>query len=145
MPKLNIYKYNPFTAKYYTYPLDIYNSTSNFFDETLHNNNLDPPFLPTLQCAYCGYIFPSRNRLFHHLNFMGINTTRSQTKTDYYDIEKGDMGIEKVTRKSYYNKRNKNKNNKYSKLLNKIHKRYSIRQRQIPTLETLFATKLNLQ
>jgi hypothetical protein len=68
-----VYKYNKYTKKYYKYQLDEYDAHEPKFNENIHVNHVDPYDLPRQQCAYCGYVFDSRNKLFNHLGFLGID------------------------------------------------------------------------
>ena len=56
------------------------------FDEHLHNRDIIPHFDPHNKiCAYCNTEFQSRNQLFKHLGYHGL------------DIRKSDMEMEIVT------------------------------------------------
>ena len=49
-------------------------------------------------CCYCGCYFESRNKLFYHLNYMGIDTRKNRSSLPdifmEYNDDKGDFGIE---------------------------------------------------
>lgn len=64
------------------------------FDETLHDNDVEVSYYKNRKCcAYCGTIFPSRNKLFYHLGFQNININKSISYTHCEDIELGDYGF----------------------------------------------------
>lgn len=102
-----VYKYNPFNKKYYKYCADEYDAHESKFDEKLHVNECDPMEMPRTQCAYCGCMFDSRNKLFNHLGFMGIDTRKdwhgdisrdgdiedNGGDGDEYNSEMGDFGF----------------------------------------------------
>lgn len=98
-----VYRYNPFLKKYFRYDVGEYDAHEGKFDERLHINEHDPMELPRQQCSYCGYNFDSRNKLFHHLAFMGIDTRKNKgtvykegecDEADEYNSEMGDFGFE---------------------------------------------------
>ncbi len=100
-----IYRHNPYTNKYYTYDSDLYDIFSPMFDDTIHptDDNFDisyrtnPIYYRT--CAFCNTKFRSRNQLFKHLAYMGINIKKQPTQTQAMqedqdaDIELGSMGF----------------------------------------------------
>lgn len=95
-----VYKYNPFNKKYYKYCVEEYDIHESKFDEKLHVNDYDPMVMPRTQCAYCGCMFESRNKLFNHLGFMGIDTRKDwhgdvdhDGDGDEYNSEMGDLGF----------------------------------------------------
>lgn len=79
-------KYNPFSKKYYKYDTDEYDIFSPMFDAALHNNEMTPMCLSKTTCMYCNTEFASRNKLFYHLGFMGIDVFAGKPK-DYYKLQ----------------------------------------------------------
>jgi hypothetical protein len=50
------------------------------FNKAVHNNDHYPLIVDPYICGYCETCFESRNKLFYHLGFMGINI---QTSTKF--------------------------------------------------------------
>ena len=67
-------KYNNFTGKYYKYDTDDHDIFAPMFDEGLHKNDIIAHCEPgTKVCAYCHTEFSSRNQLFKHLGYHGLD------------------------------------------------------------------------
>ena len=89
----SITRVNTYNNKVYSYyPNDIavitddaalqYDShDSKIWDLHLHSNT-KVSYNDRTKCGFCNHIFQSRNKLFHHLGFMNVNTTRC---IDYCD------------------------------------------------------------
>lgn len=94
------YKYNEFTGKYYHYDMDDYDFFSPMFDETLHCNEWDVPteYKKSKTCWYCNTTFKTRNQLFYHLGYHGINVNPAKAHDDDMacegeDVNYGDYGV----------------------------------------------------
>ena len=85
-----MYKYNCYKGQYYSYDISELAEIQNphMFDDSLHDNCIEPKILYRGMCAYCGCIFPSRNKLFHHLNFMNIDTRKKGEDSMLEDVPK---------------------------------------------------------
>lgn len=70
-------KKNPWNHKDYIYDINKDNINSDMFNQNLHDNNALPQVIDPYVCGYCNTRFCSRNRLFYHLAFMGIDTRDS--------------------------------------------------------------------
>lgn len=70
-------KTNPWNHKDYIYDITQENINSDMFNANLHDNNAFPQVVDPYVCGYCNTRFCSRNRLFYHLAFMGIDTRDS--------------------------------------------------------------------
>jgi siroheme synthase (precorrin-2 oxidase/ferrochelatase) len=70
-------KTNPWNHKDYIYDINQENINSDMFNQNLHDNNALPQVIDPYVCGYCNTRFCSRNRLFYHLAFMGIDTRDS--------------------------------------------------------------------
>lgn len=68
-----VYKRNHHIEKNFRYDSDDVDLFSPMFDESLHNNSIGFACLHPKMCMYCHTLFPSRNKLFHHLGFMNID------------------------------------------------------------------------
>ncbi len=96
-----IYRFNQYTGKYYTYDTDEYDIFSPMFDETIHPSNdefgVNPLNDESLRnkCAFCNTSFETRNQLFKHLGYMGIDIRHNKNEsTKYHPKEdKGDYGL----------------------------------------------------
>lgn len=62
-------KKNPYTQKHYRVEIEEQDIT----DSVDHDNDVIPQIVDPFECGYCHKHFPSRNRLFYHLGFMGID------------------------------------------------------------------------
>lgn len=140
-----IYKYNCHTNKYYKYDNDDIDLFSPMFDDTLHNNNITYITLDRNICMYCNTCFSSRNKLFHHLSYMNINTNKVNTNMeDGYDSDKGDYGYELVKKKIKKIKRIvKKRNYWYIKKNIKKHNRL-IKKKNINDITNMLNNKLNI-
>lgn len=100
-----ISSYNTFTQKYYEYDTDEVDESSPMFNKDLHNNDIvvqwNYPHKTT--CAYCNTMFQSRNKLFNHLGYMGI------------DIRIKGMDVDDNEYKQYCNEKKRIKNKQYWK------------------------------
>ena len=115
-----LYKFNWFTKKYYKYDTDEIDIFSPMFDEQIHNNDATPIRLDRKVCMYCNTCFVSRNKLFHHLSYMNINTrplsdSNSMNMNDEgYQSDKGEYGYEMSSLTKKLNKIKKlNKKRRY--------------------------------
>jgi hypothetical protein len=52
------------------------------FDESLHKNEHNALIVDPYVCSYCQTSFDSRNKLFYHLGFMGIDVRHSHMGED---------------------------------------------------------------
>ena len=96
-----LYKYNHHTGEYYQYDMDDHDMFSPMFDDYLHpqDDNFEISYIThpefAMRCAFCKTEFPSRNQLFKHLGYMGINI-RPKLKMgplkSKYNETKGDYG-----------------------------------------------------
>lgn len=86
-------RYNKYTGKYYHYDLDDYDYFTPMFDEGLHVDGLqDDSFDMEAKlhaevhhmrtCLYCNTEFSSRNKLFKHLGYHGIDIRREDEDYD---------------------------------------------------------------
>lgn len=96
--KTYLYRFNSFRNLYFDYYVDEEDLVKRQFDESLHDNAKIPDMSSPLQCGYCQTIFESRNQLFHHLNFMNIDTRRiksmiDDSKPSVKDEHLGDSGL----------------------------------------------------
>lgn len=72
-----LHRRNPFNGKYYR--INIHNENKymtyspNTFNKAVHDNSITPMIVDPYVCAYCDTRFSSRNKLFYHLGYMGIN------------------------------------------------------------------------
>lgn len=86
-----LFKFNPFTQQYYKYDTDDVDIMNAMFDEQLHDNNITPVMYKKNICAYCHTCFSSRNSLFKHLGYMGIDIRKpGQIIKNHYDDKLGD-------------------------------------------------------
>jgi hypothetical protein len=71
---MHLIRKNPFTKKHYRYDTDDVNIFTDMFDDELHNSMSTPePEIDRYTCGYCQTMFESRNQLFYHLGYMGID------------------------------------------------------------------------
>ena len=76
-------KKNVFTNKHYRIHLDdIEDIGSNQYNTNIHNNEIIPQIINPHICGYCQTLFSSRNKLFYHLGFMGIDIKKSSYDCD---------------------------------------------------------------
>lgn len=68
-----VFRKNPFIQKHFRYDTDDVDIFTPMFDESLHDNETLPDQSCKYTCGYCQTLFQSRNQLFHHLGFMGID------------------------------------------------------------------------
>ena len=72
-----LHRRNPFNGKYYRvniYDENKYMTYSPYtFDKNAHDNSITPMIIDPYVCGYCDTRFCSRNKLFHHLAYIGIN------------------------------------------------------------------------
>ena len=91
------YKFNQYTGKYYTYDSDYFDIFNQMFDEELHKEpscNMENMY-DKLVCTYCGTRFESRNKLFYHLGYNGIDIRKvDEVSQEQYnaDDEMGEFG-----------------------------------------------------
>ena len=99
--------YNTFTKKYYEYDTDEVDESSLMFNKDLHNNDIviQWNYPHKNKCAYCNTTFQSRNKLFNHLGYMGIDI-----RTHGMDTE---MDTDDIVYKQYCHEKKKKRNNKY--------------------------------
>ena len=72
---------NPHNGKYYRVNTESIKHFNEYtFNKTVHNNDSYPMIVDPYVCGYCDTCFQSRNKLFYHLGFMGINI---ETDTKY--------------------------------------------------------------
>lgn len=64
---------NPFTGKHYRYDTDDHDIFTEMFNDDMHDNREIPDMSSRYTCGYCQVMFESRNQLFHHLGYMGID------------------------------------------------------------------------
>lgn len=116
------YKFNQYTGKYYKYDSDYYDIFHPMFDEELHNKDIKELYCDKLVCAYCGTQFESRNKLFYHLGYNGIDIRQKDSYgVDSYqaDDEMGEFGYmvssndNKIKKKKILMKRRKRRMKKY--------------------------------
>ena len=69
-----IYRFNSYLKRYFCIDSAAYDPDEPTFDETIHDNAVTPIVYHRTVCGYCNTMYPSRNQLFHHLGFMGIDT-----------------------------------------------------------------------
>lgn len=123
------YKFNQYNGKYYKYDSDYYDILHPMFDEELHSREIKESNCDKLVCLYCGTRFESRNKLFYHLGYNGIDI-RSKDSFDLEayqaDDEMGDFGYimakkdNKIKRKKIMMKRRKAKKYFVNDIYNKI-------------------------
>jgi hypothetical protein len=74
-------KFNKFTGKYYHYDLDDFDFFTPMFDESLHDDSFNAESIHAelldyehkKVCSYCQTEFSSRNDLFKHLGYHGVD------------------------------------------------------------------------
>jgi len=89
--RMFLFKFNPFTEEYYKYDTDDVDVLDQMFDEKLHDNNITPVIYTKTTCAYCHTCFSSRNLLFKHLGYMGIDIRKpGHVPKNQYDDRLGD-------------------------------------------------------
>lgn len=67
-------RFNPFTNKLYEYDVSPSEASHPMYNALLHSNEKAPEPSPFKNmCGYCYTIFESRNKLFYHLGFHGID------------------------------------------------------------------------
>ena len=74
-------KKNPWNHKDYIYDIHLEKINSDMFNQNLHDNIALPQVIDPYVCGYCNTRFCSRNRLFYHLAFMGIDTRDSNIES----------------------------------------------------------------
>lgn len=74
-------KKNPWNHKDYIYDIHLEQINSDMFNQNLHDNNALPQVIDPYVCGYCNTRFCSRNKLFYHLAFMGIDTRDSNIES----------------------------------------------------------------
>lgn len=74
-------KTNPWNHKDYIYDIHLEKINSDMFNQNLHDNNALPQVIDPYVCGYCNTRFCSRNKLFYHLAFMGIDTRDSNIES----------------------------------------------------------------
>jgi hypothetical protein len=153
-----IYKFNCFTKKYYKYDKEKIDLFSPMFDEKLHDDNLIhikldnnsiPVKLDKHICMYCNTQFDSRNKLYHHLGFMNINTTNTTNinslmiiNNDHENIADNDYESD-MGEYGYELKKKKNKKQgkkKYCLIKKKIKK-----EKNINNIISMFNAKLIIE
>jgi hypothetical protein len=92
------YKVNPWNNKLYKYDSDEYDLFSPMFDHNLHINEKIPQIINPYVCGYCGTSFDSRNRLFYHLGYNGIDIKDQDHEEEHYKQRR-----KRNKRKKYYN------------------------------------------
>lgn len=111
-------KKNPWNFKEYIYDINLEDIQFDRFNQNLHDNNTLPQVIDPYVCGYCNTRFCSRNRLFYHLAFMGIDTRDSNIIEEKKEIK------DRVVKKR------RNKFNKWrQKRLEKDHNRANKRSR----------------
>ena len=121
-------KYNEFTRKYYKYDTDDHDILTPMFDELLHKQDItiDPDMMTdTKICYYCHTEFPSRNQLFKHLGYHGIDIrdfTRFDTDVMMNNItdKKKSKSRYKIKRKQLKKEGHRNKEKDVSFLMNEM-------------------------
>jgi hypothetical protein len=141
-----IYKYNSYTKKYYKYDTDDVDLFSPMFDESIHDNDIVVTNIhPENVCVYCNTGFTSRNKLFHHLAYMNINTKNNDDMNDNmnddYESDKGDYGYEIMKIKKKNIKRRKQQHYWIKKKQLKKQKR-SIKKNNIDDITNMLNNKL---
>lgn len=68
-----MFRKNPFTHKHYRYDTDDFDIFTEMFNDEIHDNTEVPETSCRYTCGYCNVLFDSRNQLFHHLGYMGID------------------------------------------------------------------------
>lgn len=68
-----MFRKNPFTQKHYRYDTDDFDIFTEMFNDEIHDNTEVPVMSCRYTCGYCDVLFESRNQLFHHLGYMGID------------------------------------------------------------------------
>ena len=58
----------------------IMNAMDPMGEDLVHDNDVDPIITDRHECAYCGMLFRSRNRLFCHLRENGLDTRKLYRK-----------------------------------------------------------------
>lgn len=62
--------------RFYTQSVNDFDPHVSTYNKEIHNNDLTPCTMNPYTCGYCLTTFPSRNRLFYHLEVMNINTKK---------------------------------------------------------------------
>jgi hypothetical protein len=88
-------RYNKHTGKYYHYDLDDYDYFTPMFDNELHDDSFDMEAMlhadiigSSKTCLYCNTEFSSRNKLFKHLGYQGIDIRREQVEWEYDNMKR---------------------------------------------------------
>lgn len=63
-----------FVKKYFCVNSEYYDPNDNAFNESIHDNAIVPLIYHPMICGYCHTMYPSRNQLFNHLGFLGVDT-----------------------------------------------------------------------
>ena len=149
-----LYKFNWFTNKYYKYDTDDVDLFSPMFDDKLHDNNVTHLNLSKRICMYCNTCFTSRNKLFHHLSFMNINTNYNrynestnmdEDKNDGFQSDMGEYGYEMKEIKSLNKIRRIHKKRRYWLNKRNIKKqKRNTKRKNISDIINLLNEKLNI-
>lgn len=78
---------------------------TDMFDELIHDTNQVPEIESPYICAYCNTGFVSRNKLFYHLGFMGIDIRdpkKAMTEEDEEEIRLRRKKRKSIVRKREY-------------------------------------------
>ena len=107
-----LYKFNPFTKKYYKYDTDEVDMFAPMFEETLHSpGKVEDMEQETSMferrgsvCLLCNTDFESRNALFKHLGYMGIDIRTWSEKRGAWSMgewneDMGEFGLEDVSKR----------------------------------------------
>ena len=77
---------NSHSGKHYRVNVDSVKNINEYtFNTKIHNNDCYPMIINPFVCGYCDTCFESRNKLFHHLGYMGIDI---QSENKIYSFEK---------------------------------------------------------
>lgn len=97
-------KTNPWNHKDYFYDIHLENINSDMFNKNLHDNDTLPQVIDPYVCGYCNTRFCSRNKLFYHLAFMGIDTRDSSKIEEILELEIKDQVVNKRKRRQKFTK-----------------------------------------
>lgn len=115
---MKVQNYNEFTKQWYEYEIPVELKDSPFYSKHVHSLP-SPPIQPLCRtmCAYCGYSFESRNKLFHHLGYHGIDIRGSTyNELDMMDKEDSRQRSRKRNRASWWKcKKYKQKDQRHKK------------------------------
>lgn len=145
-----LYKFDWFTKKYYKYDTDDVDLFSPMFDDKLHDNDITPSNLSKRICMYCNTCFSSRNKLFHHLSYMNINTkpyndNMDEDKNDEYQSDKGEYGYEMKRIKTLKKIDKLQKKRRYWLIKkNKKRQKRNIKKKNMSNIINLLTEKLNI-